>query len=223
MYFIPRIYLTLDQTGLWNFCEGYYQPDLDWLDTVTDCSPQSSDYYFDPIAIMSSQLRSPYTIIFLEQEVEAIQEIQSTSGWLKAAFLITAIFTGFTLVIGPMTGVWHQRRLLNCLPVCTMCVAALFVFMGAVSATNVYLHMRNAFNNDTRLNVNAHMGHQMFAWVWLAVWTAWTAASQWCCAAICCPGGHRKRRIEWRKRIIQYSVYSPYSVCRIYPSTLGRF
>jgi hypothetical protein len=59
--------------------------------------------------------------------------------------------------------------------------------------------LRDSFNNDDRLNVEAHMGHQMFAWVWLCVWTSWTAAAQWCCAAICCPGGHRRRRIEWRK------------------------
>jgi hypothetical protein len=68
-----------------------------------------------------------------------------------------------------------------------------------VTATSVYFKLRDAFNNDTRLNVEAHMGHQMFAWVWLGVFCSSTAASQWCCAAICCPGGHRKRRVEMRK------------------------
>lgn len=155
---------------------------------------------------MSTELKNPYTIIFLESEVQAIQEIQNTAGWLRAAFVITALFTGFTLVIGPMTGVWHERPMLNCVPVCTMCVASWFIFMGAVSATNVYLHMRNAFNNDTRLNVSAHLGHQMFAWIWLAVWTAWSAASQWCCAALCCPGGHRKRRFHWRKGTVSNDI-----------------
>jgi hypothetical protein len=149
---------------------------------------------------MATELRQPYTIVFVQPEVDAIQSLQNSAGWLKAAFVITAIFAGFTLVIGPMTGVWHQRRLFNCIPVGTMCVAALFVFLGAATATNVFFKLRDSFNNDDRLHVEAHMGHQMFAWVWLCVWTSWTAAAQWCCAAICCPGGHRRRRIEWRRR-----------------------
>jgi SUR7/PalI family len=160
----------------------------------------SDSYSFDPISIMASELMQPYQIIFIQSEVNAIRTVKDNSSWLRAAFVISALFTGFALLIGPMTGVWHQRRLCNCLPVGFMCIATFFWFCGAVTATSVYFHLRDAFNNDTRLNVNAHMGHQMFAWVWLGVWTSWVAAAQWCCAAICCPGGHRKRRIEFRRR-----------------------
>jgi len=187
------------QTGLWNFCEGYYRLDQDWRGITTNCGPKEQGYYFDPISIMASELFYPYQIVFVQEEVDAIQTVHNNSDWLKAAFIITALFTGFTLLIGPLTGVWHERRLLNCLPVGTMCIAALFMFMGAVTATSVYFGLRDAFNNDFRLNVEAHMGHQMFAWVWLCVWTTSTAASQWCCAAICCPGGHRKHRIKTSK------------------------
>jgi SUR7/PalI family len=155
---------------------------------------------------MASELVPPYTIIFVEDEVNAIQNLKNSSSWLRAAFVITALFTGFTLCIGPLTGVWRERRLFNCIPVGTMCIAAFFWFLGAVTATNVYLKLRNAFNNDDRLDVEAHMGHQMFAWVWLGVWTSSTAASQWCCAAICCPGGHRKKRIQFRKRTSLCSI-----------------
>jgi hypothetical protein len=163
---------------------------------MTGCSQEQGGYFFNPIGIMASELLAPYQIVFVQQEVDAITIVKNNSDWLRAAFVITALFTGLTLVIGPMTGVWHKRRLLNCIPVGTMCIAALFVFMGAITATSVYFGLRDAFNNDTRLNVEAHMGHQMFAWVWLCVWTSWTAATQWCCAAICCPGGHRRPRDE---------------------------
>ena len=197
--------LILDQTGLWNFCEGYYRLNQNSKAVITGCGPSGDSYFFDPIGIMATELLPPYSIVFVQPEVDAIQVIQNTASWLRAAFVITALFTGFTLLIGPLTGVWHQRRLFNCIPVGTMCFAALFWFMGAVTATNVYFKLRNSFNNDTRLNVEAHMGHQMFAWVWLGVWTSSTAAGQWCCAAICCPGGHRKRRIEMRKRLSSYN------------------
>jgi hypothetical protein len=199
---------------LWNFCEGYYRLDENWTPVVTACGAQANGYSFDPIGIMANELRQPYTIVFVQPEVDAITAVQNSSGWLKAAFVITAIFAGFTLVIGPMTGVWHQRRLLNCIPVGTMCVAALFVFLGAATATNVYFKLRDSFNNDSRLHVEAHMGHQMFAWVWLCVWTSWTAAAQWCCAAICCPGGHRRRRIEWRRRISPSKKLLSFSIPR---------
>ena len=194
------IELIQDQTGLWNYCEGYYRLDQNWRPIFTGCSQKVGGYFFNPIGIMAQELMAPYQIVFVQDEVDAIQTVQNNSDWLKAAFVITALFTGFTLVIGPLTGVWHQRRLLNCLPVGTMCIAALFMFMGAITATSVYFGLRDAFNNDFRLKVEAHMGHQMFAWVWLCVWTTWTAAAQWCCAAICCPGGHRKHRVEMRRR-----------------------
>ena len=167
---------------------------------------------------MSNELLYPYKIVFVQEEVDAIQTVQNNAGFLKAAFVITAIFTGFTLVIGPLTGVWHERKLLNCLPVGTMCIAALFMFMGAVAATSVFFGLRDAFNNDFRLHVEAHMGHQMFAWVWLCVWTSSTAASQWCCAAICCPGGHRKHRMEMKKRT--HPILNK-DLCQAFPGIAG--
>jgi len=144
---------------------------------------------------MSTELMAPYSIVFTQPEVNAIDKVHSSASWLRAAFVITALFTGFTLVIGPLTGVWHERKLLNCIPVGLMGIAAFFWFIGAITATNVYITLRNAFNNDARLHVEAHLGHQMFAWVWLGVWVSTSAAWLWCCAAICCPGGHRKRRV----------------------------
>jgi len=197
---LSRALTSLDQTGLWNYCEGYYLLNEDYAPYFTGCSPNSDSYSFDPISIMGSELMQPYEIIFIQSEVNAIKTLKNNSGWLRAAFVISALFSGFALVIGSMTAVCHERRLCNCLPVGFMCITSFFWFCGAVTATYVYFHLRDAFNNDTRLNVNAHMGHQMFAWIWLGVWTSSWAAGQWCCAAICCPGGHRKRRIEMRRR-----------------------
>jgi hypothetical protein len=156
---------------------------------------------------MSTELMAGYSIVFVNPEVDAIKKVKDNASWLRAAFVITALFTGITLVVGPLTGVWHQRALFNCVPVGFMCTAAFFWFCGAITATNVYLTLRNAFNNDARLQVQANLGHQMFAWVWLGVWVSTVAAWLWCCAAICCPGGHRKRRIHRKKGI------SPFGGC----------
>jgi hypothetical protein len=194
--------LNVDQTGLWNYCEGYYHLGIGPEAIVTNCGPEDSEYYFDPIEIMFYELLPPYNITFIPTEVDAIKIIQNTSSWLRAAFVLSAMFTGFVLVIGSLTGVWHEIRLLNCIPVLIMCIASIFWFSGAVTATNVYFRLRNSFNDDLGLNVEAHMGRKMFIWVWLGVVVSWIATSQWFCTAICCPGGYRKRRIEMKKRIL---------------------
>jgi SUR7/PalI family len=195
------ILVTVDQTGLWNYCEGYYRLDLDYAGFVTNCGPKDSNYYFNPISIVSTEVLPPYTIIFLQQEADAISRIQDNSNWLKAAFIIATICTGTTVLIGPLTGIWHQRKLLNCIPVGCMCIAGIFWFSGAITATVIYTALRDSFNNDVELNIQAQTGRQMFVWVWLGAGTSCMSLAQWCCAAICCPGGIRKRRIEWRRRI----------------------
>ena len=188
--------LKADQTGLWNYCEGYYDPNIDWVAVVTDCGPRGDNYYFDPIAIVSAELLPPYTIVFLQNEADAINNVQETSNWLKSAFILSAIFNGQALIAGPLTGIWHQRRLFNCIPVGSMCIASIFWLAGAVTARIIYLRLSNSFNDDIGLNVEAHMGRQMFTWIWLGVGTSWVATIQWGVASLCCPGGHRKRRIE---------------------------
>ena len=200
---------------------------------MTDCFPGGSNYYFDPIAIVSTQLLPPYTVVFIQTEVDATDKIHNTSNWLKSAFLLTAIFAAEAVIVGPLTRIWHQKRLVNCIPVCSMCIAAIFSFCGAVTATVVYFGLKNSFKDDIGLNIEADIGRQMFAWVWLGFGTSVIATSQWCCVAICCPGGHRRRRVdEVGKRTVtvllhllilaafsQILVQSPWIGGAPYPST----
>jgi len=203
----PVYPLIVDQTGLWNYCEGYYRADLDWTADIEYCSPQSSGYSFDPISIISTELNPGYTIVFIQPEEDAITRIHDNSVWLKSAFIIGAMFYGFTLIFGCLTGVWSEAQILNCAPVLGMCCGIAFWLAGAITATNIYFNLRNVFSADIGLNIEGHMGRQMFAWIWLGFGFSLVAWGQWCCAAICCPGGHRKRRIAWKKRIkIQYDA-----------------
>lgn len=204
MYHFPPNLLRVDQTGLWNYCEGYYRADLDWVAYVTYCAPQSANYFFDPISIIANELLPAYTIIFVQPEADAIDLIRNNSSWLRAAFIISATFNGFAIILGSLTGIWHARKLFNCIPVVSMCVAVIFWLSGAITATNIYFRLRNSFNGDPGLNIEGHMGRQMFAWIWLGVGFSLIAWTQWCCAAVCCPGGHRKRRIELRKRMSEF-------------------
>src|ERR1700738_4334423 len=78
-----------DQTGLWSFCEGTYNLQQNWREFVTYCSPPSSGYSFDPISIMATELSAPYQIVFIQSEVDAINTVANTSGWIKATFVLT--------------------------------------------------------------------------------------------------------------------------------------
>src|SRR5271169_3343373 len=73
--------LILDQTGLWNYCEGYYRLDQNYQPIITNCGPQDNSYSFNPIGIMAIELLPPYTIVFVQSEVDAINTVNNNASW----------------------------------------------------------------------------------------------------------------------------------------------
>lgn len=181
--------LRIDQTGLWNWCEGYYLLDQDWQARVTYCGSSSNEYFFDPIGLMASELLPPYAITFVQSEVDAIDLVHRTAAWLRAAYTIGISLTGIACCMIPVAIAWPERKQLAYLPGCTMLLVALVLSVGSVTVTSVYERLGDAFSTDDHLSVEAHLSKQTFAFVWLSMVTAWTAGGQWCCVAMFCPGG----------------------------------
>ena len=165
---------------------------------VTHCEPPR--YAFNFIAIVAGEESTSYRVVYRDNDAASIRTVGATFFWLKVEILLSAFFAAITLVISPLVAVWHQRRLLNCLPVCCMTLTGLCCLCGTITATTIYISLKNSINGGGQSNIEGHMGFQMFACLWLWLWTSWSAVGQWFCAAICCPGGHRKRRFEMRQR-----------------------
>lgn len=65
-------------------------------------------------------------------------------------------------------------------------LAALLITVAAVIATVMFIIMRNAFTSVAEINIQANLGNQMFAFMWIAAGTAiiaWLIQLGECC---CC-------------------------------------
>lgn len=94
----------------------------------------------------------------------------------------------------------HRRRtfiLLRSLPFLLLTfLTALLTVVGSVVATVMFVIFANVFANaDPSLNIKAHVGKQMFAFMWVASafsLIAFIVQFGSCCAACC--GGHKARK-----------------------------
>lgn len=67
------------QVGLWNYCEGYKTPG------VTGCSKPQTLYYFDPVAIIQSELLAGASSMF---EIKATSDARLTARQLNYLLIL---------------------------------------------------------------------------------------------------------------------------------------
>jgi len=189
------------QVGLWNYCEGYAN------EGITHCSKTQTLYWFNPVKIIVNQLLAGASISLPTEVTDIFDLVKLASEWMFACFLVGTVLTFLCIFICPMgfskRPRWQhkaRRIFLRQLPVTILAfVAALFTTVATVIATVLFIIFRNTFAGAADFNIEAHIGQEMFAFMWIATGFNLIGLIMQlgtCCGVCCCTGRRKAERIS---------------------------
>ena len=189
------------QVGLWNYCEGYVN------DGITNCSPSQTFYWFNPVEIIVSQLLAGASIALPTEVTDILDLVRLASRWMFICFLVGTILTFLCIFVCPIgfskQPRWQhkaRRIFFRQLPITILAfLAALFTIVATVIATVMYVIFRNTFRDAADLNINARIGAEMFAFMWIAAGfnlVGLFIQIGTCCGVCCCTGRRKAERIS---------------------------
>lgn len=189
------------QVGLWNFCEGYSGQG------ITHCSPTQTLYWFNPVEIILSELLAGASITLPSEVIDVLDLVRLASFWMFSCFLVGTVLTFLCIFLAPLGYSKHprwehraKRIFIRQLPITVLAFAALlFTAAGCLIATIMFVIFRNKFSGAADLNIKAHLGVPMMAFMWIATGMnliGFLMQVGTCCGVCCCTGRNRdmKRR-----------------------------
>ncbi|EXJ63611.1 uncharacterized protein A1O5_11372 [Cladophialophora psammophila CBS 110553] len=158
------------QVGLWDFCEGYNG------EGITYCSPTKTLYWFNPVQIILNELLAGASITLPAEVVTVLDLVRLASAWMFSCFLIGTCLTFLCIFVAPMgfsqKPRWQhktRRIFLRQFPISLLTLAALlFTAVASLIATIMFVIFRDKFSGAADLNIHAHLGKPMFAFMWIA-------------------------------------------------------
>jgi hypothetical protein len=189
------------QVGLWNYCEGYI------YDGITHCSNAQTLYWFDPVEIILNQLLAGASIALPTEVTDILDIVKLASEWMFACFLVGTCLTFICIFVCPMgfskKPRWQhkaRRIFLRQLPITIVAfLAALFTTVATVIATVMFVIFRNTFAGAADLNIEAHIGSEMYAFMWIAAGfnlIGFFMQIGTCCGVCCCTGRKKAERLS---------------------------
>jgi hypothetical protein len=189
------------QVGLWNYCEGYN------YEGITDCSDAKTLYWFNPVKIILNQLLAGASIALPTEVTDILDIVKLASEWMFACFLVGTCLTFVCIFICPMgfskKPRWQhkaRRIFLRQLPITIVAfLAALFTTVATVIATVMFVIFRNTFAGAADLNIEAHIGSEMYAFMWIAAGfnlIGFFMQIGTCCGVCCCTGRRKAERLS---------------------------
>jgi hypothetical protein len=211
------------QVGLWGYCEGYNGQG------ITYCSPPKTLYWFNPVEIILNQLLAGASIALPVEVTDALHLVRIASRWMFVCFLVGAILTFICVFLVPMgfskRPRWEhkaRRIFIRQLPLTILSfLALLFTAAASVIATVMFVIFRNTFSGAADLNIRAHLGSPMFAFMWIATGLdliGFLMQIGTCCGVCCCTG--RKKAMR-RSQMSQRNSGSAEKIED--PNTRGKF
>ncbi|KAJ5160489.1 uncharacterized protein N7482_007493 [Penicillium canariense] len=225
------------QVGLWGFCEGYDD------EGITRCSSPKTLYAFNPVDIILNELLAGASIALPSDIQSPLHLAKIASNWMFGLFLAGAVLNFVMVFLSPFAvssrppqsiKSWvsgdqvtpsgrppHRRRtfvLLRSFPFLILAFfAALTTIVASAVATVMFVIFANVFANaDPNLNIKAHVGKKMLAFMWVASafsLIAFIIQFGSCCASCC--GGHKARKqlkaqgIDLREKGSKHTSSSP--------------
>ncbi|KIW05138.1 uncharacterized protein PV09_03689 [Verruconis gallopava] len=178
------------QVGLWNYCAANNG------EGIVECSKPKTLFWFNPIAVIQSELLSGATIAFPTEIQNVLHILKTASQWMFGLFL-TAVVLDFVMIF--ITPLALYSKLLS-LPIAIFSfLSALVTTVAAILGTVIFVIFRNAARAQTNLNIGANIGSEMFAFMWIAAgFSLFSFLIQM--SLLCCCRSRRKAKKEWRKR-----------------------
>ncbi|OAP62377.1 hypothetical protein AYL99_04580 [Fonsecaea erecta] len=187
------------QVGLWNYCEGYNG------EGITYCSPTKTLYWFNPVEIILNELLAGASITLPTEVIDVLDLVRLASWWMFSCFLVGTVLT-FVCVFAAPLGFsqrprWQhkvKRIFLRQFPIALLTGAAwLFTAVASLIATIMFLIFREKFSGAADLNIHAHLGKPMLAFMWIATGLnliGFLMQLGTCCGVCCCTGRRKAIR-----------------------------
>jgi SUR7/PalI family len=193
------------QVGLWNFCEGYNGQG------VTYCSRPKTLYWFNPVEILLNELLAGASIALPTKITDVLHIVRVASKWMFVCYLVGTCLTFLCIFLVPMgfskQPRWQhkaKRIFLRQLPITILSFVALLFTAGAsVIATTMFVIFQNTFSGAADLNIEAHLGIPMLAFMWIATGfnlIGFLMQIGTCCGVCCCTG---RRKAERKSQMVQ--------------------
>ncbi|KAI9701570.1 MAG: hypothetical protein M1836_001626 [Candelina mexicana] len=186
------------QVGAWNFCEGYTNSG------ATSCGKPKALYWFNPVEILLNELLAGATIA-LPAEIINVLNIVKTASHYMFAFFVVGICLSFLSIIFMPFSIYSRWASLH--TAFLSFLAALTTTAATIIATVMFIIFRNVFTAAQEVNIDAELGVQMFAFMWIASGfsiLAWLTQMGMCC---CCAS---RRDIKKGKKKGSSKAYAGY-------------
>ncbi|KAH8170638.1 SUR7/PalI family protein [Sarocladium implicatum] len=145
--------------GIWNYCEGYND------EGVTHCSAPEALFWFNPVAVLVSQLLAGATIA-LPSQVNTILTLLRVGSRVMFVFFITSIGMNFILLL--LSPLAMKTRWWSLFITIFGFLSAIFVTVGAIIATAIGVAAKVALTAQDQLNIRANIGITVLVFMWLS-------------------------------------------------------
>ncbi|PHH90705.1 hypothetical protein CDD83_2892 [Cordyceps sp. RAO-2017] len=146
------------QVGLWNFCEGYNN------EGVTFCSVPSQFYWFNPVEILVGELLAGAKIALPSAVITILRLLRIGSQTMYVCFMAGTVVNFVLLFATPLV---LRTRWFTLLVGTIAFASGLVLTVAAIIATVISLAAKIALTAQDQLNISAHIGTKMFAFMWL--------------------------------------------------------
>jgi len=153
------------QVGLWNFCEGYSD------EGITHCSRPQNLWWFNPVAILLSELFAGATIALPAKINEILTLIRIASRLMFGFFIVSLCMNFVFIFLAPIVlySRWYSYHFVT-----FAFISALLSTTASIIATAMFSIFKRVITSQAGLNIGASLGAQMFAFMWIG--TAFSVA-----------------------------------------------
>lgn len=164
---------------------------------ITHCSHPRTLYWFNPVAVITSELLAGATIALPTEVVTVLHILRLTSQIMFGFFLTACILTFILVLLSPLV-LWSRWY---SLPFALISfIDALLIVAASVIGTVISYVFKYAAESQSELNIAASVGTRMMVFVWIASGFALLAFVIHVGLGCCCAS---KRDIATRRRPVR--------------------